>query len=72
MLSRPGYLIHTLHNINTVIYLGRYSDTMDKFGGRVTAPINRTIFGWRSRRIIRTLSNKVDKYYQTVQQQWTE
>jgi hypothetical protein len=56
----------------SVLYLGRYSHTIDKFGGRVTAPIKRTIFGWRSRRIIRTLSDKVHQYYQIVRQERSE
>lgn len=28
-----------------VIYLGRYSEMIERLGGRVTAPIKRTIFG---------------------------
>lgn len=35
-------------------YLGRNSETIDRLGGRVTAPIKRTTFGWRNLRIIRT------------------
>ena len=34
--------------------LDKYSVTIDKFGGWVTAPIKRTIFGWRRRFIIAT------------------
>ena len=45
------------------LYLGRNSVTMDRFGGRVTAPIKRTTFGWRSLRIIRTLNSKSNIRY---------
>lgn len=34
--------------------LDKYSVTMDKFGGSVTAPMKRTIFGCRRRFIIAT------------------
>ena len=45
---------------HTIIYLGRNSVMIDRFGGRVTAPIKRTTFGWRNLRIIRTLHNRTD------------
>ena len=34
------------------VYLGRYSVTIDKCGHFVTAPMNNTTFGWRTRFII--------------------
>jgi len=43
-----------------IIYLGRNSVMIDRFGGRVTAPIKRTTFGWRNLRIIRTLHNRTE------------
>lgn len=43
------------------IYLGRNSEMIERLGGRVTAPIKRTTFGWRSLRIIRTLQQKDGK-----------
>lgn len=39
----------------TELYLGRNSVMIERFGGRVTAPMKRTTFGCRSLSIIRTL-----------------
>lgn len=39
----------------TEFYLGRNSVMIERFGGRVTAPMKRTTFGCRSLSIIRTL-----------------
>ena len=40
--------------ISKLLYLGRNSVTIERFGGRVTAPMKRTTFGWRNLRIMRT------------------
>ena len=43
-----------IDNMNTKAkqYLDKYSVTIDKFGGLITAPIKSTIFGWRNRFMI--------------------
>lgn len=40
--------------VSKPLYLGRNSVTIERLGGRVTAPMKRTTFGWRNLRIMRT------------------
>lgn len=55
-------MVHSYYFVKIkAIYLGRYSEMIERLGGRVTAPINRTIFGCRNLRIIRTLHQKDGK-----------
>lgn len=49
----PSIRFQTFHQ-----YLGRNSVTIERLGGRVTAPIKRTTFGWRNLRIITTFREK--------------
>lgn len=55
--------IQRLRNLQN---LDKYSVTMDKFGGSVTAPIKRTMFGCRRHFIMATWKSKINWSYRVI------
>lgn len=54
LLHEQDYAITMSYKAQSYMYLGRNSVIIERCGGRVTAPIKSTTFGWRNLRIIRT------------------
>jgi len=54
------------YNWKELPYLDKYSVTIDRFGGSVTAPMNRTIFGCLRLFMIATYHIKKNIYKETT------